>query len=139
MDISKKQLSTWIISAILIVAVAITGIYLYESRGDQETQAIQQQEQVQNTVNISFSEDGKTLSYDGQSGKTALELLTIGTEVGTSGSGENTYVTSINGIEADLSNSQFWAFYINGESASVGAGSYTTLDSDVISWELTTF
>lgn len=137
MNITKKQLSTWIISTVLIIAIVITGIFVYESIITKKDQP--ETEQKIDTVSITFKENGKKLSYEGKSGKTALELLTEGTEVTMSGSNENAYVTGINGVEANASANEFWAFYINGESAMVGAGSYKTLDSDVISWELTNF
>lgn len=79
------------------------------------------------------------VTYNGQDGKTALELLQSVATIETSGDGEMAFVTSINGVKADPSANQFWAFYINGQSASVGAGSYITKNSDTISWKLDTF
>ena len=79
-----------------------------------------------------------TLTYQGQDGKTALELLESVAKTEKSGEGENAYITSINGVKAD-STKEYWAFSINGEASMVGAGSYVTKSSDVIKWDLTTF
>ncbi|MHA1754476.1 MAG: DUF4430 domain-containing protein [Candidatus Odinarchaeia archaeon] len=47
------------------------------------------------------------------------------------------YVTGINGVEGD--SNHYWAFYINGEYASVGASSYIVLNGDTITWVYTEF
>jgi len=43
-------------------------------------------------------------------------------------------VVSVNGTPG--TGPKYWTFYINGKMAEVGAGSYTTKASDVISWKL---
>lgn len=87
---------------------------------------------------VKTTNSGKTISYEGKDGVTALELLGQKTEIKTNGTGENAFVTTINGITAD-SASQYWAFDVNGKAATVGAGSYITKDGDTITWTLTTF
>lgn len=87
---------------------------------------------------IKSTNSGKTVSYKGQTGKTALELLQKNANVLMSGTGKNAFVTSINGVAANPSN-QYWQLKVNNKSASVGAGSLITKDSDTISWELTSF
>lgn len=87
---------------------------------------------------VESTNNGKTVSYKGQTGKTALELLQKSAKVLMSGTGENAFVTSINGVVANSSN-QYWQLKVNDKSASVGAGSLITKDSDTITWELTSF
>lgn len=75
------------------------------------------------------------LSYHGKTGTTALALLQRSYKVQTktySGLGEE--VTSINGLVAD--SHHYWAFYVNGKLAQVGASSYTTNSRDTITWKL---
>lgn len=74
--------------------------------------------------------------YEGVEGKNALELLKSAhtTETTTSSFGE--YVNSIDGKKPE--SNQFWAFYVNGELAQVGAGDYQTKSGDVIVWKLDT-
>lgn len=75
------------------------------------------------------------ISYKGSAGKNALVLLKDNYKVETKkykGLGEQ--VISINGIKPDKKH--FWGFYVNGKLAQVGAGSYTTKDSDTITWKL---
>lgn len=74
-------------------------------------------------------------SYQGEQGKTALELLKAKYKVETkefTGVGE--YVTSINGVVAD--SKHFWSFYVNGQPAQVGAGQYQSKSTDQIEWKL---
>jgi len=76
-----------------------------------------------------------TISYKGVADKSALELLKSKYQVGTkqfSGLGE--FVESINGVKPD--SKHFWAFYVNGKSATLGASSYVTKNSDTIEWRL---
>ena len=89
----------------------------------------------QSQIGQSDANNQKQISYKGQNGETALELLEKIANIEISGEGEMAYVTSINGIVAEA-NKEFWSFLINEELASVGAGSYTTKNSDMITWKL---
>jgi hypothetical protein len=73
--------------------------------------------------------------YQGVEGKNALELLKQNHRVETqefASIGE--FVKSIDGVAPD--STHFWAFYLNGQQAQVGAGAYMTKNSDVIEWKL---
>ncbi len=88
---------------------------------------------------LTANADGTEVSYQGVAGKTALELLQeLDPTATTSGEGANAFVTAIGGREADQSK-EFWAFYVNGEQAAVGAGSYEMADGDEITWKLEAF
>lgn len=73
-------------------------------------------------------------SYFGQEGRSALELLKDRYRVETKEYGFGEMVQSINGVAADKDH--FWAFYINGEMAQVGAGEYSTSNGELIEWKL---
>ncbi|ACZ31006.1 hypothetical protein Xcel_1987 [Xylanimonas cellulosilytica DSM 15894] len=89
---------------------------------------------------LTVNADGTEVSYEGVAGKTALELLQqLDPQAFASGEGANAFVTAIGGREADSSKNEFWAFYVNGEQAQVGAGSYEMQDGDTITWKLETF
>ena len=74
------------------------------------------------------------LTYQGESGKNALELLKSHAKVVTKSSSIGDYVISING--SDGGGKKYWIFYINGSEAQVGAGAYTTQSGDKIEWKL---
>jgi uncharacterized protein DUF4430 len=74
------------------------------------------------------------ISYQGEDGKTALELLKQKATVVTKDSSYGQYVDSINGV-AGGTGGKYWTFYINGQQASVGAGAYTTKATDTITWK----
>lgn len=68
-------------------------------------------------------------------GENAVDLLKRDHKAETreySGLGE--FVISIDGIKPD--NKHFWAFYVNGKSSNVGAGSYKPKNGDKIEWKL---
>lgn len=74
----------------------------------------------------------QAVTYDGQDGQNALDLLKQIATVQTQDSSMGVFVTSINGIEN--TNTQYWMFYVNGELASVAADQYQTKSSDKIEW-----
>jgi hypothetical protein len=89
---------------------------------------------------LTVNADGTEVSYEGVAGVTALvQLQTLDPVVEMTGEGEMAFVTGINGRVADESKNEFWAFYINDESAQVGAGTYVMEDGDIITWKLETF
>lgn len=84
--------------------------------------------------------DDVELTYEGVAGKTALELLVAADPTAVvQGEGENAFVTGIDGREAQDSAKEFWALYVNGEMAQVGAGSLVTETGDEITWKLETY
>lgn len=75
------------------------------------------------------------ISYEGADGQSALDLLKKAYKTETKNyKGVGEMVTSIDGRAAD--NKHFWAFYINGQQAQVGAGSYATKTGEKITWKL---
>lgn len=125
----------------LVVVVGLIGLGLFVSQDSDSTDepvAAQTTETETEPELITVSEDGAEIRYQGVVGQTALETLRneIPVETETSDFGE--FVTSINGVAAD-SSSEYWAFYVNGELASVGAGAYEAADGDMIEWKLESF
>jgi len=84
---------------------------------------------------ITFSEDKETVSYNGQTGITALAILQEGTDVTTQKSDFGDFVAGINGLQADAGK-EYWSFYVNGAYANEGAGTYKTTDGEKIEWKL---
>ena len=85
------------------------------------------------------ADEAPELSYEGKDGSTALALLLeADPSAAVTGEGENAFVRSIDGVAANPDN-QFWVLYVNGEAASVGAGSLETKNGDEITWKLETY
>ncbi|NCS32434.1 DUF4430 domain-containing protein [bacterium] len=74
-----------------------------------------------------------TITYSGEEGKTALELLKLKDDVVTKDSSFGEYVDSINGIAGGTDN-KYWLFYVNDKPATMGAADYITSSSDIIEW-----
>ena len=75
------------------------------------------------------------LDYDGQDGKTAMDILKTKATVVTKSSSYGAYVDSIDGV-AGGSNGKYWTLYVNGDMSQVGADAYTTKTGDKIEWKL---
>jgi len=73
--------------------------------------------------------------YEFSEGQTALGLLKAKHKVDTKDYGSlGEMVTGIDGVSARID--QFWAFYVNGKLADMGAGSYKLKAGDKIEWKL---
>jgi hypothetical protein len=75
------------------------------------------------------------IAYEGEDGKTALEILKARARVRTSTSQMGELVEEINGV--NNGNGYYLIYYINGAKAKVGAGNYITKNGDKIEWKLT--
>lgn len=115
-----------------IITIVIVGLVVglgYMVFGNQATNK-------STTTTVLSAEAKINISYDGQDGKTALELLkTSGKNVETNKSSAGEYVTKIDGQPvADAK--KYWMFYINGQAATVGADQYKTKTGEKIEWKL---
>lgn len=118
----------------LVILAGISGLSACSQ--PTEPQVVQTQEDDGRT----FSTNPMEFAYEGEGGKTALERLQeVAEEFEVAGSGANTYVTSINGLEADMSENEFWALYVDGRAAQMGAGTLETKNGQLIEWKLETF
>lgn len=80
------------------------------------------------------NQSGSPISFKGEAGITALETLKSRYEVTTkSYEGLGEFVESINGLTGDATH--FWAFYVDGTQASVGAGAYTATGNETIEFK----
>jgi hypothetical protein len=71
--------------------------------------------------------------YRGEAGKDALTILKQKFSVSQDSSG---MVNLIEGRKADAGKHEYWAFYVNGKTANVGAADYKTTDKDLIEWKI---
>lgn len=122
-----------ILTVIIAVALLGGGFLVVNSKDDKSTTNTSTANT--STKVVKFSADKKTVSYDGQEGKTAMDLLNTLATVETEASAYGDFVTTINGLKAD-STKEYWSFYVNGAYASEGAGTYITSDTDKIEWKL---
>jgi hypothetical protein len=83
---------------------------------------------------VSIVDDVVTIKYTGVAGETALATLQSFCEVGLHPTYDG-FVTTIAGHAAG--DTHYWAFYINGDYATEGAGTYRAQEGDEITWVLT--
>ena len=116
-------LKTNIIAAIVIATLGFGGwVYVANSPSHRVTVVTNAQHQL------------TQLSYHGQAGQSALVLLKSYTTVQTKHYSFGDMVTVINGTKG--AGPKYWTFYINGKEASIGAGSYATKSTDILTWKL---
>lgn len=125
--INQRQISpetAWSTLILIVVGIILAfGLYL-----------IFHVPQTENGNTVTTVQTENEVSYQGVEGKTALDLLKQKAVVETKtyeGLGE--LVTSINGKPS--TSDHYWVFYVNGQQAEVGAGSYVTKSSDTIAWK----
>lgn len=121
------------ITIVLIVLVVFLGFIKYKS--SYKTNAVKQKM----TAYLKVDGGNDFSPVEILEGTTALELTKDKVDVKTTGEGGNAYVISINGKQALSSNKEYWAFYINGKLADVGAGSYKLQPGDKIEWKVETY
>lgn len=96
--------------------------------------AVERRAVVEITANTKESKKFEIESFT--EGTTALGITEAVVTVKKKGEGEQAFVTSIDGLEAKEGKREFWAFYVNGKQAEVGAGTYKVQNGDVISWKI---
>lgn len=78
-------------------------------------------------------EENPTVSYTGEEGKSALELLHEHASYEQEASG---LIHTIDGRKTDNKRREYWAFYVNGKLAPVGPAEYQTKAGDKIEWKI---
>jgi hypothetical protein len=79
----------------------------------------------------------KEVSYQGEDGKTAFQILSEKYQVESDSSSAGVMVKSINGVSQ--TDKEFWLYDVNGKEPDVGADKYQTKTGDTIHWQLKGF
>lgn len=126
---------------LLLTLIFVVSFSFWQIRIKKAESQVQGEKTVQNASVILKIGDTDEKSFDISNfiGKTALEATESMVKVVTSGTGENAFVTLIEGREADTKKHEFWEFLVNGSQAQVGAGSYILKNNDQIQWKITNF
>jgi hypothetical protein len=138
-DKPTPQKLTTVIIVLLVALTGLTGFALSrqpksDTKKDSQTNAEQSQTKSKKNEQKPEATTPEPISYTGQEGKTALELLTQKATVITKDSAYGPYVDTINGVQGGT-DGKYWAFYVNDELAQVGADAYQTKSGDKIEWK----
>lgn len=132
----KTKLKIVALAAGLMVVIGGGSLYIANHNTNKTTNTPPAATQSsQSAAKLMISNSGKTASYEGQTGKTALEVLKSLGDVTTKQSSYGEFVTGISGVQAD-GTKQFWAFYVNGKLASEGAGTYKSTNGEKLEWRV---
>lgn len=121
----------------LAVAVALLlGLGAWALSFDRPAQETNRDTQTSEIEQTETTEAGRTeITYLAQPGMTSLEQLKAeAKDVVTQESEYGELVDSIEGHKGGA-NGNYWSFYVNGEMAQVGAGSYIQQEGDWIEWK----
>lgn len=140
MNFIKKNL----LLMFIVILVLVGGGFLFanQNRSDSTQTSQQTTQEKTNSIKVTVKADSQEKNYQVENavGKTALEVTKLATsDLLMSGEGQNAFITSINGREAETSKKEFWKLVINGADAQVGAGSYTVQSGNTIIWEIDTY
>ena len=126
-----KKIKFWLKSnwqqILLVLVLVLAAGYVMNLQKKREVELNDNLEEKQELVNNGMFE------YRGIDGVDALTLLKEKAEVELDGVG---MVVSIDGTKANSEKREFWAFYVNGEMAQVGATDYKSKDTDIIDWRI---
>ena len=124
---------------LLLLLIIFSGFYLNKNRNTSQTNTRQTETSNMMIVyqKINAEKDYQKIIIEPKS--TALELLKKTSQIRIEGEGKNAFVTEINNQQANSIKKEFWAFYLNGKSAPVGAGSYELQPGDQIEWKIETY
>jgi len=126
------SLASIISVVILLVILGLVGIFVGPVAEKNKTnQAVAGLESQAAPVTV------KTISYDGQDGKTALAILQETHKVNIQESSMGPFVMAIDDTENQADT--FWMFYVDGMLAPVGADQYKTKNGEKIEWRFEKF
>ena len=111
-----------IVGAILVIGGSLLGNWVSQKQAEKS---------IAGTFNFQPVVE-KVISYEGQDGKTALELLKEGRDVKTEESSIGVFVTGID--DTENTNEKFWMFYVDDQLAPLGADQYKTKAGEKIEW-----
>lgn len=128
MDKKEKKLVGALLALVFIVGVALGAYFYFDDTGNSAagtaTITVIDLNGVVAEEELEFEED-----------QTLLELM----ETHFDAEHEDAFIYSIEGIEQDMAENQFWVYEVNDEQVMVGAAEYFLEDGDVVVWELTQF
>ncbi len=129
---TNKSSMPKIVGIVVALILILGGGYWFASR--EQTQPEPAKPKTSQTQTKKADTKPGYIKYQGEEGKTALAILKTKADVKTEDSDFGEFVKSING--EDGGGTKYWIFYVNGQEASEGAGTYQTKSSDTIEWKL---
>ncbi len=125
---------------LLVLAIfTLFGFGFWNLKTKNSLTTIQNERVVQTGSATLTVDDGKTnpkFNIAAFIGKTVLETTDaeLNHNLQMTGSGQNAFITSLNGRTADPKKREFWELDVNGKEASVGAGTLIVQNNDQIEW-----
>ena len=131
---NKKEtgIITYFLGGLTVIALAIISFSAFRDITPKEQQVLGEQTTQEEQL-LEEENDPYYVAYNGQEGKTALELLREKATIKTQTSSYGEYVEEINEIKSGV-NGKYWIFYVDGRMGEVGADQHQTTSDELIEW-----
>ena len=116
---------------VIVVIIALIGIVYAFTQKPTTTTTVATNDQNQQAAQ---QVPTQVVTYPGEAGKNALELLKAHHQVEAKHYDFGDLVTGIDGISPDPTH--FWAMYVNDQFSQVGASAYVTKPTDTVKWQI---
>lgn len=128
----KKRIFVSIAGITIIIGLTTTAVYL-----NQNNYLLAQQSEVQSAPEAPAPPQiTAEFTYKGIEGRTAFSLLQEKAIIEFTGANGMQMPTIINGMKPDVFKNEYWSLSVNGLPATVSYGSYTTHDTDTVTWKI---
>jgi len=126
---TNQKITLIILGTVALIGIAITTFLMINARQPEDTS-----DEAELVLDCPMTNG--IVTYPGETGKTALEILESICKIETKASSEGTIIT-VTAIDDVIATSPaYWAFYINDTPALVSPNNYPTQPTDAIKWQL---
>ena len=130
---AERPTSKWTNPTIALIILIGLGVLV----GMREAPSVPSEDETTAVEELQQTTVVRTVSYQGQDGKTAFDLLKESNEVATLESDTGVFVTKIDEVGGDPDT--YWLYYVDGEPATMAADAYETQNGQTIEWRYEKF
>ena len=128
----KQKYLVGIVATVILIVIGLTLAGLFSNDNDSSSDA---DKEVQILI-LTADEEIANETVAASSNETLLEMMEHNFDVSVS---EEGFVESIEGVEQNPDDNEYWVFEVNNEMVTVSAEEFIPKDTDLITWELMAF
>ncbi|WP_161879182.1 DUF4430 domain-containing protein [Alkalibacterium sp. MB6] len=128
----KQKYLVGIVATVILIVIGLTLAGLFSNDNDSSSDA---DKEVQILI-LTADEEIANEMVGASSNETLMEIMEHNFDVSVS---EEGFVESIEGVEQNPDDNEYWVFEVNNEMVTVSAEEFIPKDTDLITWELMAF
>ena len=128
----KQKYLVGIVATVILIVIGLTLAGLFSNDNDSSSDA---DKEVQILI-LTADEEIANEMVGAPSNETLMEIMEHNFDVSVS---EEGFVESIEGVEQNPDDNEYWVFEVNNEMVTVSAEEFIPKDTDLITWELMAF